>query len=332
MIELLSDQPATLDLKVSNYVGERLCCPVCRGKLLSKEDSLRCTDCGTNFPVINGIPVLINDANSVFSITDFTKQLAQPPRARRGLFSVLEKFVPQISLNVHSDDNYGKFLSLIEERGQHCVVLIVGGGAVGKGMVKVLEHPLVELIETDVYFGPRTAMICDGHDLPFADKTFDCAIIQAVLEHVADPSRCVEEIFRVLKPKGVVYAETPFMQQVHEGRYDFTRFTPLGHRRLFRNFEEVESGIVCGPGMALAWSYKYFLASFFQNHLLVMAASTFARFTAFWLKYFDYALVKRPGAYDAASGVYFLGTKADRTLADRDLVKQYRGLIGDKYR
>ena len=30
-------------------------------------------------------------------------------------------------------------------------------------------------------------------------ETFDCVIIQAVLEHVLDPKRCVKEIHRVLK-------------------------------------------------------------------------------------------------------------------------------------
>ena len=34
------------------------------------------------------------------------------------------------------------------------------------------------------------------------------------------------------------------------GRYDFTRFTDLGHRRLLRKFEEVERGPIVGPGMA----------------------------------------------------------------------------------
>ncbi|CAH2407660.1 hypothetical protein MES5069_620012 [Mesorhizobium escarrei] len=32
------------------------------------------------------------------------------------------------------------------------------------------------------------------------------------------------------------------MQQVHEGAYDFTRFTELGHRWLFRRFETISRG------------------------------------------------------------------------------------------
>ena len=123
------------------------------------------------------------------------------------------------------------------------------------------EYPSIRVVESDVELGPRPAVLFDAHDIPFEDGSFDGVIAQAVLEHVADPYRCVAEIHRVLKPGGVVYAETPFMQQVHEGAYDFTRFTHLGHRRLFRDFSEVASGVACGPGMALAWSWQYFLMS-----------------------------------------------------------------------
>ena len=92
-------------------------------------------------------------------------------------------------------------------------------------MDPVVNNPAIELVETDVSFGPRTALICDAHNIPFAEGSFDGVVAQAVLEHVLDPYSCVAEIYRVLKPAGLVYVETPFMQQVHMGRYDFTRFT-----------------------------------------------------------------------------------------------------------
>jgi len=183
----------------------------------------------------------------------------------------------------------------------------------------------VELTEGDVSFGSRTMIIFDGHDIPFQNKTFDGVIIQAVLEHVVDPYRCVEEIHRILKDNGIVYSETPFMQQVHMGRFDFTRFTHLGHRRLFRRFEEIESGAVCGPGMALAWSIQYFFLAFTKSKImrkLIIYLTTFASF--FW-KYFDHYLIDKEGSYDSASGYYFFGKKSNSTLSDRDLIKGYRG-------
>jgi len=48
------------------------------------------------------------------------------------------------------------------------------------------------------------------------------------------------------------------------------------------------------------------------------------RLTLFWLKYFDAALIDRPGTYDAASGFFFLGKKSDKVLSDRELVTLYR--------
>jgi SAM-dependent methyltransferase len=197
---------------------------------------------------------------------------------------------------------------------------------VGKGMEAILSIPSIEIIESDVSFGPRTALICDAHDIPFDDNSFDGVIVQAVLEHVLDPNRCVEEIHRVLKENGAVYAETPFMQQVHMGRYDFTRFTHLGHRRLFRKFEEVSSGPVCGPGMALSWSYEYFFLSFVKTKGAKDLVKGFTRLTSFWLKYFDYFLIDKPGTFDAASGYYFIGTKSDSILSDRELLKLYKGI------
>jgi SAM-dependent methyltransferase len=183
----------------------------------------------------------------------------------------------------------------------------------------------IELVESDVGFGPRTMLICDAHDIPFGDASFDGVIVQAVLEHVVDPYRCVEEIHRVMGEGGLVCAETAFMQQVHCGRYDFTRFTQLGHRRLFRKFEEVDSGAVCGPGMALAWSYQYFLQSFTTSRTLRALIRVFSCLTSFYLKYFDYYLANRTAALDCASAYYFIGRKRQEVLPDRELVKLYRG-------
>ena len=134
------------------------------------------------------------------------------------------------------------------------------------------------------------------HDLPFHDGSVDCVIAQAVLEHVLDPYAVVDEMYRVLGDRGLVYSDTPFMVQVHGREFDFTRFTFLGHRRLFRQFSLVASGVTCGPGMALAWTLRYFLLSFFESQRLRALVSGFSRCAFFWLKYFDYFLIHRSKA------------------------------------
>jgi SAM-dependent methyltransferase len=192
-------------------------------------------------------------------------------------------------------------------------------------MESLTTDPRIQLVETDVSFGPRTQLICDAHELPFENHSFDGVVVQAVLQYLVDPSTCLREIERVLKPGGLVYAESAFMQQVVHGRYDFTRFTHLGLRRLFRGFEEVASGPATGPAMALAWSFQFFLLSLATARWTRRACYAFARLTLFWLKYLDAGLLNKPGTYDAASGFFFMGRKSEQPLSDRELVALYRG-------
>src|SRR5262245_22944525 len=64
-------------------------------------------------------------------------------------------------------------------------------------------------VYSDVSFGAKTNFVADAHDLPFPDGSFDMVIAVAIMEHVVDPVRCADEIWRVLKPRGKVYAATP---------------------------------------------------------------------------------------------------------------------------
>lgn len=49
----------------------------------------------------------------------------------------------------------------------------------------------------------------DGHTLPFPDSHFDGALMNEVFEHVADESRALAEVFRVLKPGGTFVLISP---------------------------------------------------------------------------------------------------------------------------
>ena len=113
-------------------------------------------------------------------------------------------------------------------------ILVIGGGTVGDGLEELYADRAIDLLAFDVYASANVQLVGDGHPIPLADGTVDGVIIQAVLEHVLEPVVVAGEIHRVLREGGVVYADTPFMQQVHEGAYDFTRFTESGHRYLFR--------------------------------------------------------------------------------------------------
>ena len=67
------------------------------------------------------------------------------------------------------------------------------------------------------------------------------------------------------------------MQQVHEGAHDFTRFTVLGHRYLFKNFELIAYGGNKGAEVVLAWSLKYMVWSVFRSILLAKIIGAVSR-------------------------------------------------------
>ena len=317
-------------VKLSSKALEILRCPICNSELEIQKEDCQCKNskCRTVFPSKRGIPILINEEFSVFNIDDFVnEQDTFWDLSTKNKFSeFLKGLIPDIGLNLKGKDNYERLAKILLSQSKNPKVLVIGGSISGEGTEAILQNKNIEFIETDVSFGPRTQLICDAHSLPFEDKSVDGVMIQAVLEHVVDPVQCVKEIYRVLKDDGIVYSEIPFMQQVHGGCYDFTRLTYLGHRRLFRKFEEIDSGAVGGSGMALAWSYKYFLLSFTQSKWLRRFIVFFVGFTAFPLKYIDYLLIDKIGTLDAASGYYFMGKKSDNILSDKELLKLYKGI------
>jgi SAM-dependent methyltransferase len=312
---------------LSAEVRAIVCCPSCRGELTDGGAEWQCKAgrCGARFPAVDGVPILINEAKSLFTIADFLDHKPMYFRPVGGVRRWISARLPKESQNLAAKNVMTDMRERLRARGGRSKVLVIGGSKIGAGVRVLVDDPELEVIETDVSWGPRTQMICDGHDLPFRDGSIDAVVIQAVLAYVVDPERCVAEIHRVLKDDGLVFADTPFMQQVVGREYDFWRFTRLGHRRLFRRFRECASGMTSGPGAALAWSGKFFLTSFARGKATRAALSGLGRVAFFWLKYFDHLLVRRDAAFDAAGSFYFLGEKSDETLSDRDLIRSYRG-------
>jgi SAM-dependent methyltransferase/uncharacterized protein YbaR (Trm112 family) len=307
---------------------EHLMCLYChKGKfdLCVARSSLVCAHCGREYPVVNNIPVLIKDEDSLFSRADFIAQrntfFDLTDRGRS--ISRISQLLPSMESHMLSRRNYERLSNLLNEE-EVPRILFIGASIEGNHSDILLNHPKFSIVESDVSLGPRTQIILDAHNIPYQDESFDCVVVQAVLEHIIDPHRCVSEIARILRMGGIVYAETPFMQQVHGGPYDFTRFTRSGHRWLFRQFAEVDSGATSGPGSAMAWCYQYLLLSLLgYTHSVRLFIKGFARITGFWLKYLDLLMLNNPYMSDAACGLYFLGTKADRALGAKDIIRYY---------
>lgn len=288
-----------------------LVCPECKKRIVYEDDCCLCTndDCGIRYPVIAGRPVLICEEKSCYQKPgDQRKKIDFDDRENKWRIAI-RRIIPTMSITMKSRRNFTVLRDRLLDRAKYPRCLVIGCGDGGVDIDKLTDDPRIDFVNLDVVPTKITDIVADAHDLPFKSESLNGVVLQAVLEHVVYPVRVMSEVYRVLQPKGLVYAEVPFMQQVHMAPNDFLRFTHFGLKNLFRDFEQHDSGVLCGPGMSLAWSYRYFLMSFFDNSALKQSASVFARLTGFYLKYFDYFLVRKSSAFDAASALYFLGEK-----------------------
>jgi ubiquinone/menaquinone biosynthesis C-methylase UbiE len=64
-----------------------------------------------------------------------------------------------------------------------------------------------DLVKTDVY------RLADGNSLPFAYDEFDCIIVVDIIEHLHDDAGFIQEVYRVLKPGGMLIVNAPTLKE-----------------------------------------------------------------------------------------------------------------------
>jgi ubiquinone/menaquinone biosynthesis C-methylase UbiE len=276
---------------------------------------------------VGDLPVVVDFERSVMSEESVSRMRASagagPSIARRGGSSILVRrlstWLKRVWKPVNQAATQG-IAAILAELPAGSLVLVVGGGTVGNGTEALYEHDGIRVVAFDIYASPMVHFLADGHEIPLASASVDAVVVQAVLEHVIDPALVVAEIHRVLKADGLVYAETPFMQHVHAGRHDFTRFTASGHRWLFRRFTEISAGAVAGPGTTALWSIDHLARALTRSQ----QAGRLVRLPLLWLRNLDRIADPR-AALDAASAVFFLGRRSDREMSTAELLRYYGG-------
>jgi len=309
-------------------VKEILICPRSGRPLVQEGEFFMHLDDGKSSKIrycsLNGQPVLVDFDDSVLDENEiFMREGNSVLQRKQGR---LRNWIKDSLLYPDANRLAGRiaqqFARMLKEKGNKPRLLIVGGGGKGIGTDVFYDDPDIQVIGFDIYASPLTHFIADAHQIPIETGSVDGVWIQYVLEHVLDPWRVVGEIRRVLSNDGLVYAETPFLQQIHEGTYDFVRFTHSGHRWLFRDFTEIKSGIAMGPGVQLLWTLEHNVRGIFRSRSMGQAV----KLSLFWLRLIEKIIPIRY-SFDNASSFHFLGSKANKPLRPQDIVKYYRGAL-----
>ena len=120
------------------------------------------------------------------------------------------------------------------------------GGVRGEDMG--FRRPDAQYIYANLSRGAGADALADAEHVPFREGVFDSLLCAETLEHLQDPYRCLDEIWRVLKPGGTCVITMPFMYRHHRNPSDFQRWThekfilELGVKREFKVMAIVPRG------------------------------------------------------------------------------------------
>lgn len=193
-------------------------CPKCGSDDFSlKTAQLQCNSCLLSYPIIEGIPIFINNPQETKVLP--LEHTSNPP--------------PERFINWLKDlDGYS---------------LNIGAGNT--------ETKIPQCIELEYSIHKTTDIVGDAHRLPFKNEVFDAVVSFNTFEHLQNPFTAAKEILRVLKPGGKVVIHTAFLQPLHEQPAHYYNATKYGILNWFSEFD-VESCEVLkefNPALTIAW-------------------------------------------------------------------------------
>lgn len=303
-----------LGKRIEPWVGS-FRCPTCENTPKpTAENDYFCSKCQVTYPVKNGCPIFL-DKDSLLALENelstehgqlMLKEYATAGKSvSKGLWQKISGLItpPQVLYDYNPDLSKSHTLPLFNHKGRSSTsILNVGGGPRRYSDIEITMN-LSPFYNVDI--------VGDAHNIPFEDNSFDTVICNAVLEHVHAPEQVVEEMYRVLKPDGLMYAEVPFVFFFHGYPNDFKRYTLEGMKRLFSMLSNSAFGMTQGPISSSLQCGNIALESMIPARYSALRKifNGVYRWVFFWFKYLDKFMEDNPDAHKVAGGFYVLGRK-----------------------
>ena len=153
----------------------------------------RCKECGIIFSVLDDKDAEIRQACAESKDDTYLSQSAQRILTFKTILAHIERFIPESGRLLDIGCSYGLFLQTAKEAG-----LQVSGIEISKDACR---H-CAETLGLDVYCG-------EIRQAAFPENYFDAITAIEVIEHVNNPGELISDIYRRLKPGGILYLVTP---------------------------------------------------------------------------------------------------------------------------
>lgn len=287
------------DAKRRARLVPHLACPLCRSTLSEKDAKFSCVTGHQFTSSLSGIPILVDthtfeqDEEEHLSGVNWLKSFFKQ-------FPGVYYFIWHLFCPVLMIQNPPK--KILNYTPKNALVADIGSGP---------DRIDDSFINLDLFPFPGVDVVGSADKLPFRDASFDGLMSESLLEHVPDPKSVAQEMIRVTKPGGYIYASAPFMHPFHASPDDFNRFTTSGLKELFPGFAVVEIGVRSGPWSAFLIFLAYWLgvvfsfgsrkASPFLAHIFMLILGPF--------KFFDILFSKLPDAEAVSAHLYLIVRK-----------------------
>lgn len=220
--------------KLDSDLIDLLCCPLCKGNLSEEEDSFKCEDCSTEYPL------------KTFSVGDhdehiFDFRIHHPSYCIPGIVQKWTELQKE-----YEDLNVEDFLKEIDSVKEiydeefHITgkVLDVGGNQ-GRLRYFLKDDEVPLYVSIDPYWNvfeniqrkpnlleaypelnsPSNFLSAHAERLPFKKNSFDWVHMRSVVDHFFDPYIAFKEAYRVLKPNGNLMVGLAIVERIkHQKR------------------------------------------------------------------------------------------------------------------
>ncbi len=207
------------------YLAKHLSCPLCRHQLHREVDGYRCCGCNHIFahtPQKQG-DFRLRCGTSIayayhYAPLAYDTCIDVPIRRERPCPERRNEFCGSVPPHLTRNQ-----ISYIPQAGPGEMALDLGcGNGLQRGVLQELGY---------VYYGVDFAStvaddLVDAHALPYCDNLFDVVLSVAVLEHLAQPFKALDEVYRVLKPSRLFIGTVAFLEPFHDN--SFFHFSHLG--------------------------------------------------------------------------------------------------------
>ena len=100
---------------------------------------------------------------------------------------------------------------------------------------RILDSRKVRYVGVDVAAAVSPHLVADSASLPVKDGICDVVLCMQLLEHVVSPELVLSEVYRILRPAGLIYISVPMTWALHYEPHDYRRFTSHGLKMMLKD-------------------------------------------------------------------------------------------------